>query len=78
LQAVHHLFPFEQDALSVHHRGGVADLVLGLLNLTQTQLAVLVLQLVPDPLQLLVPQVGELPLELGDKLVFKREIFLCF
>ena len=52
--------------------------MLGLLNLAQTQLAVLVLQLVPDPLQLLVPQVGELLLELGDKLVFKGEVFLCF
>jgi len=71
LQAVHHLFPLEQDALSVHHCGGVADLVLGLLNLAQTQLAVFVLQLVPNLLQLLIPQIGELLLKLSDQLVFQ-------
>ena len=71
MQAVHHLFPLEQDALSVHHRGGVADLVLGLLNLAQTQLTVLVLQLVSNLLQLLIPHVGELLLKLSDQLVFQ-------
>ena len=49
--------------------------MLGLLNLAQTQLAVLVLQLVPDLLQLLIPQVGELLLKLSDQLIFQGEIF---
>jgi hypothetical protein len=50
--------------------------MLGLLNLAQTQLAVLVLQLLSDLLKLLIPHIGELLLKLVDRLIFEAQIFL--
>ena len=54
----------------------VADLVLGLLDLAQTQLGILSLQFMPDIRERLIPQVRQLLLQKSDCVILDNNVLL--